>query len=97
MRILLANESREGARGVESSWPPVVPELQARAHEIALLYANTAAERGPTTIETGASWSVKDLGLAAAAAAARAWRPDVCFAHNMRYLDIEEAMVDTWP
>jgi glycosyltransferase involved in cell wall biosynthesis len=97
MRILIANEARSGGGGVESYLASVVPELAARGHELALLYANTAAERGPTDVVTSASWSVKDLGLAPAIAAARAWAPDVCFAHNMRYLDVEEAIVATWP
>jgi len=97
MRILISNESRSGGGGVESYLASVAPALRAAGHEIALLYANTAAEQGPTTIETGVAWSVSDLGIAAAIAQARAWRPDVCFAHNMRHLDIEDAIVDAWP
>ena len=96
MRILLSNEARSGGGGVESYLASVVPALAAAGHEVALLYANTSAEQGPTRIETDTSWSVKDLGLQTAIAAARAWRPDVCFAHNMRYLEIEEAIVGTW-
>ena len=97
MRILVSNEARSGGGGVESYLASVVPALRAAGHDTALLYANTAGERGPTTIETGVSWSVKDLGLAPAIAQARAWRPDVCFAHNMRHLDIEAAIVAAWP
>src|SRR3954469_4482707 len=97
MRILISNEARSGGGGVETYLASVVPALRAAGHDAALLYANTAGERGPTTIETAESWSVKDLGIPAAVARARTWRPDVCFAHNMRYLDIEEAIVGTWP
>jgi glycosyltransferase involved in cell wall biosynthesis len=97
MRILLVNEARSGGGGVESYLASVVPELRARGHAVGLLYANTASEQGPTDVAAEVSWSVKDLGLDAAIAAARAWRPDVCFAHNMRYLDIEHAIVDAWP
>jgi glycosyltransferase involved in cell wall biosynthesis len=97
MRILLSNEARSGGGGVESYLASLVPALRAAGHELALLYANTAAEKGPTNVETEASWSVKDLGIDAAIEAARGWRPDVCFAHNMRYLDIEEAIVAAWP
>jgi glycosyltransferase involved in cell wall biosynthesis len=97
MRILVSNEARAGGGGVESYLASVVPGLRARGHQVALLYANSAAEQGPTGIETEASWSVRDLGLTAAIAAAGAWRPDVCFAHNMRYLDIEDAIVARWP
>jgi glycosyltransferase involved in cell wall biosynthesis len=97
MRILLVNEARSGGGGVESYLASIVAALGAAGHRLALLYANTAAESGPTDIETEASWSVRDLGIAPAIAAARAWRPDVCFAHNMRYLEIEEAIVAAWP
>jgi glycosyltransferase involved in cell wall biosynthesis len=97
MRILLANEARSGGGGVESYLAAIVPALRGAGHDLALLYANTAVEQGPTDIETDASWSVKDLGLPSAIAAARAWNADVCFAHNMRYLDVEEAIAAAWP
>jgi glycosyltransferase involved in cell wall biosynthesis len=97
VRILVSNEARSGGGGVESYLASIVPALGRAGHELALLYANTAAEQGPTQVEAGASWSVKDLGLPAAIAAARDWRPDICFAHNMRYLEIEEAIVGAWP
>ena len=97
MRVLVSNEARSGGGGVESYLAAVVPALRAAGHDVALLYANTAAERGPTTIETDMAWSVRDLGLAEAIAQARGWRPDVCFAHNMRYLDVEDAIVGAWP
>src|SRR5262245_24270807 len=97
MRILISNEARSGGGGVESYLASVVPALRAAGHDVALLYANTAAEQGPTTIETDASWSVLDLGIRAAIEQARAWRADVCFAHNMRYLDVEDAIVGAWP
>jgi glycosyltransferase involved in cell wall biosynthesis len=97
MRILISNESRSGGGGVESYLASVVPALMAQGHDVALLYANTSAEKGPTDIATVSAWSVKDLGLPRAIEAARAWKPDLCFAHNMRYLDIEEAIVGAWP
>ena len=96
MRILVSNEARAGGGGVESYLASVVPGLRARGHEVALLYANPAAEQGPTRIETEASWSVADLGLGPSIAAATAWRPDLCFAHNMRHLDVEAAIVGAW-
>ena len=97
MRILVSNEARSGGGGVETYLASVVAASAATGHDVALLYANTAAEQGPTTIGTGEAWSVKDLGIPEAIARARAWRPDVCFAHNMRDLDIEEAIVAAWP
>jgi glycosyltransferase involved in cell wall biosynthesis len=97
MRILLANEARAGGGGVESYLASLVPGLEARGHETALLYANSADDEGPTRIATREAWSVTDLGLERAVAATRAWRPDVCFSHNMRLLDVDEALAAEWP
>lgn len=97
MRILLANEARQGAGGVETYLASLIPHLEARGHAVALLYANTATERGPTQIITAESWSVADEGLEQAMAGARVWRPDVCIAHNMRRLDVDEALCAEWP
>jgi glycosyltransferase involved in cell wall biosynthesis len=74
-----------------------VDPLARRGHDVALLYANPSAEQGPTSIETKDSWSVADEGLDRAIAAVRAWRPDVCFSHNMRMLDVDERLLSEWP
>ena len=97
MRILLANEARSGAGGVETYLAAVAGGLRQRGHDVALLFANTEGEAGATSVETVDRWSVADAGLAAALGRARAWRPDVCFAHNMRDLDIDEALAGAWP
>ena len=97
MRILIANEAREGAGGVETYLASLVPQLEARGHEVALLYANPSRETGPTRIVTNDTWSVADEGIDRALAAADAWRPDVCFSHNMRRLDVEARVVAAWP
>ena len=97
MRILLANESRAGAGGVETYLSATAEELRRRGHEVALLFANSAAEAGATFIATEDSWSVADSGLPAVLRHLRKWRPDVCFAHNMRELAIEEALLHEAP
>lgn len=97
MRILIANEARSGAGGVESYLAAAADGLRARGHEVALLFANSAAEVGPTAIACGESWSVADLGLTAAIRTAAAWRPDVCFSHNMRDLAVDEALMTCAP
>ena len=97
MRILLANEARTGAGGVETYLAAAADGLRARGHDVALLFANTAAETGPTAIAAGDSWSVADIGLAGTLDRARHWRADVCFAHNMRNLDIDLALLETAP
>src|SRR5687767_10132405 len=97
MRILVANEARAGGGGVETYLASLVSGLEARGHETALLYANSAADEGPTRIVTRDAWSVADSGFERAAAAVRAWRPDVCFSHNMRLLEVDEALTAEWP
>jgi len=99
MRILLANEARQGAGGVESYLAALAPHLEARGHDVALLYGNPSSETGPTRIVTSDAWSVADEGLDRAMAGVRAWRPDVCFSHNMRLLEVDERLAaarDGW-
>src|SRR5262245_30986483 len=97
MRILLANEARRGGGGVEAYLASLVDALVVRGQEIALLYANPSAEQGPTSVSTRDAWSVADQGLDGAMAAASAWRPDVCFSHNMRLLDVDDRLAGVWP
>ena len=97
MRILIANEARSGAGGVETYLAAAADGLRARGHDVALLFANSAGETGPTMISSSESWSVADAGLAGALQKAKDWRPDVCFAHNMRDLDIDVALFDVAP
>ena len=97
MRILIANEARTGAGGVETYLAAIADGLRARGHAVALLFANSARETGPTTIQADEAWSVADSGLTTAIDRARGWSPDVCFAHNMRELDIDQALLDAGP
>src|SRR5215207_6932411 len=97
MRILLANEARSGAGGVETYLATAAEGLRSRGHEVALLFANSAAQDGPTRIVTAESWSVADSGLQLAIERVRQWTPDVCFAHNMRDLRIDAPLLGEWP
>ena len=97
MRILIANEARQGGGGVETYLASLVPLLEARGHSVALLYGNPSSETGPTRIVTNEMWSVADEGIDRAFGAARAWRPDVCFSHNMRRLDVDARAAAAWP
>jgi glycosyltransferase involved in cell wall biosynthesis len=97
MRILLANEARAGAGGVETYLAAAADGLRRRGHDVALLFANSALDAGPTVIAAAPSWSAADGGLAAVVEQAAHWRPDVCFAHNMRDLDIDRALLERGP
>jgi glycosyltransferase involved in cell wall biosynthesis len=98
MRILIANEALVGRGGVESYLAALIPALAARGHAVALLHANTRDETGATRLD-GAELaaSVAYETLEGAFGRARAWRPDVCFSHNMRQLEIEERLLAEWP
>ena len=97
MRILIANEGRQGGGGVETYLSSLVPHLESRGHAVALLYANPSSETGPTRVVTNEAWSVSDLGLDEAIAAVRGWHPDVCFSHNMGRLDVDGRLATSWP
>lgn len=97
MRILLANEARRGGGGVETYLASLADALIARGHEPALLYANPSSEQGPTSVDVTEAWSVADEGLDAAIARVSDWRPDVCFSHNMRPLEVDERLTAEWP
>jgi glycosyltransferase involved in cell wall biosynthesis len=99
MRILLVNEARAGGGGVETYLSAIAQALTARGHELALLYGNTAAEIGPTTVHTAESWSVADEqdGLSGVLRHVHEWRPDVAYSHNMRRLDVDEMLSREWP
>jgi glycosyltransferase involved in cell wall biosynthesis len=99
MRILISNEALAGGGGVETYLSTVIPALRDRGHDLGVLHHNSAAEQGPTRIAPQGVWnvSVEDEGAERAFARAREWRPDVCFAHNMQYLDVEHRIVRTWP
>ena len=97
MRILLANDVKAGAGGVETYLAATAAALASRGHAVALLYSDPASRQGPTRIETGESWSVAELGLGRAIDQAMGWRPDVVFSHNMAPLDVDEALIARAP
>lgn len=98
MRILIAHEAPAGGGGVETYLAAIMPALLARGHQLAFLCANSLAQQGPTRLDDVAtSISIADEGLAPAIERVRAWRPDVCFSHNMRQLEIEERLMSLCP
>lgn len=97
MRILLANEARAGAGGVETYLSSIAGAMTKRGHAVSLLYGNHAAETGPTAIAVADAWSVADLGLVPALDRAAAWAPDVAYSHNMRRLEVDEALTSRLP
>ena len=97
MRILVANDGLSDVGGVQSYLDCVLTGLAARGHSVAVVYCSDSG--GP---EIGAiarrfdSFTAAD-GIDATLAAARAWKPDVCFSHNVNDLALEEALVTAFP
>ena len=94
MRLLIVHEAPAGGGGVESYLAALMPALAARGHDVAFLHYNPAAEDGPTRLDGFGvpSASVADRGLPGALAWVSSWRPDVCFSHNMRHLDVDDRL-----
>lgn len=98
MRILIAHEAAAGGGGVESYLAAVMPALRLRGHQLLFLSAGPQGQDGPTRLDAVAeAVSVADTGLDAAMARAGRWKPDVCFSHNMRPLEVDVRLMDIAP
>jgi len=98
LRILVAHEAIDSAGGVESYLSRVIPALTARGHEVAVLYGHRSRS-GPSDFAPPGvpAFGADELGIEGAIDRARAWRPDVCFSHNMRPLEIDRRLLAEWP
>jgi glycosyltransferase involved in cell wall biosynthesis len=98
MRVLVANEGLAGSGGVENYLAALMPALAERGHAVALLHANTRDEGGETRLDAAELFAgVADEGIERAFERLRSWRPDVCFSHNMRHLEVEQRLLAEWP
>jgi glycosyltransferase involved in cell wall biosynthesis len=97
MRILLATEGIDEAGGVDAYLAAVACGLLSRGHSVAALHHNSAA--GSTSVRWPPleRFCVEELGEAQAFAAAEAWRPTVCFSHNMNALATDAGLLSRWP
>ena len=97
MRILLATEGIEEAGGVDTYLASVACGLVSRGHAIAVLHQNAPARKAGVPWPSVDRFGLRELGTGQAFSAAEAWRPDLCFSHNMSALEIEKALVERWP
>jgi glycosyltransferase involved in cell wall biosynthesis len=96
VKVLLATDAIEEAGGVDTYLAAVARGLLSRGHGVAVLHANTPAAPAGGRWPAVERFGLRTMGIAAALAAAEAWRPDVCFSHNMGALEIENALVQRW-
>lgn len=97
MRILFANDGIGDAGGVQSYLAAVIPALAARGHEIALLHLDPVRGGEGSPAPDAPHICVSEMGIDGAMAAARAWRPDLAFSHNMRPLEVDRGLMETAP
>ena len=97
MRILLANDSRVDGGGVGTYLASLVGPLAAHGHAVALLHDGPDASDDPRRIPVDQAFSIETGGLDRSLEQVRAWRPDVCFSHNMRHLEVDERLAREWP
>jgi glycosyltransferase involved in cell wall biosynthesis len=97
MRILLANDSRADEGGVGTYLSALIRPLEERGHAVALLHDGVDSAQTASRIPIDESWSIGAEGLDGAFERARAWRPDICYSHNMRRLEVDERLASDWP
>jgi glycosyltransferase involved in cell wall biosynthesis len=98
MRILIAHDAAAGGGGVESYLAAIMPALVARGHDVSFLCVPSRTQTGPTRLDQVEQvFSIADIGFTRALTAVGHWRPDVCFSHNMRTLEVDERLVSSFP
>jgi glycosyltransferase involved in cell wall biosynthesis len=96
MRILVAHDTAEATGGVESYLAAILPELEARGHEVLALHQWKGT--GPARwCSTRPALCVHGLGMDEAIARVRRFAPHVCFSHNMGPLATERRLLAEWP
>ncbi len=98
MRILVATWTRRVVGGAERYLQALLPALAARGHELALLAERDEAEVA-ARIDAAGGVPVLRAGLADAdaAAAARAWRPEVVYVQGLESPGLERRLVEEHP
>jgi glycosyltransferase involved in cell wall biosynthesis len=98
MRILFANDGVGDAGGVQSYLAAVMAGLAARGHAVAFLHLDPVRAPSDSPAPPGAPhFGMAERGMDEAIGAALAWRPDVCFSHNMRPLEVERRLMESAP
>jgi glycosyltransferase involved in cell wall biosynthesis len=97
VRVLIATWSRRLVGGAERYLQAVMPALASRGHQVGLLTERDEADAAMRIDGPAAGVTLLGGGMPAptAAEAARAWRPDVVFAHGLESPDLERRLVES--
>lgn len=95
MRILIANSNRKVVGGAETYLQAILPALQARGHEIAVVYEHSVRDQA-ATIEPqtdSETWCASELGMAAVLQLVKTWRPDVVYNNGLENTVLERELI----
>ena len=93
MRILIINDGVSDVGGVQAYLNTVIPALEARGHAVAIAYCSDSGSDDAAGVSRRLPrFRFSGDGSAGNFDRVRDWKPDVCFAHNMRALDVEAAL-----
>jgi glycosyltransferase involved in cell wall biosynthesis len=97
MRIAIATWTNRLAGGVETYLAAVIPALQQRGHEVAMLHeVDEPHDRLPVATSSVPQWCAAE-DPRAAVESLRAWKPDVLFANGMDSPELERRAMATAP
>ncbi len=99
MRILVVNEFLRLVGGIESYLLELLPILQGRNHELAILCQHEG-DRNRDTISSDAvsqTWCIDEITKRQALEAVRTFAPDVIFIHAIEDLALEEELIRISP
>jgi glycosyltransferase involved in cell wall biosynthesis len=98
MRILFANDGIGDAGGVQAYIESTMVGLIERGHDVGFLHYDRYDNRqGTNYLARVCRFEVSKLGIDLALEKVKAWKPDVCFSHNMQLLGLERRLLNEWP
>ncbi len=100
MRILIATSHRNMVGGVEKYVQAILPALEQRGHELALLYEyrfDPQRERIDGAIRDMPSLGTEEYGAEAAGRFARDWKPDLVYSQGLESADLQASLLSEYP
>lgn len=97
LKILIVNDGFNDAGGVQAYIEAVVAGLQDRGHQLQLCTHDCPRDTRARNAFVAGAISVERDGLEPAIGQITSWQPDVCFSHNMAFLEIERRLLANWP